>query len=647
VTPTDTLEASPGAFSTTYTVYTKQSVVDSGVFTNTIGSTVFFTALSGDAFCFDQLIVDGTVIFANNIFYDLDCDNSAAYAGLHCYGSRMVSFDWSPPNYASLTAVSAAPPYSPSFAPSTVPPTSQPSAQPSSSPTSPTSAPSAQPSSLPTSPTSQPTVQPSSLPTNVPSARPSSVPTSVPSSHPSSQPSSALTKATVDELLLSSPTYKVRNGFSFAHLVTSSEEGDESGRVVTWGELHYGGNSSLVQAQLQSGVVEVVGSRFAFAVHKADGSMTAWGAPAAIRGVAMFETPPPPPPAAAYNHSITSLVANEVAFAGISSVNGGKVLALGSKQHGGDVLNDKFCSGFSTQLSANVSSLTASAGSFAALKTDGTVYCWGNQHTGAGSTGYSSESNPALVNVMKVVATRDSFAALLRDTGAVITWGSKLGGGDSTQVATELSSDVIHIVATHSAFAAIKKDRSVVTWGYSKRGGDSSAVAGQLLDYVAYIAHTFVAFAALKRDGSVVTWGDARGGGDSTAVSGQLVDIVAIEGNSKAFAALTSGGGVVTWGHSECGGSIPADRADLLSRGVVSITAANRAFAALKADGSVVVWGLAEQGGEAGSAAAFLDADVVSILANDAAFSAIKADGSIVAWGHSTAIATTGVQISI
>ena len=80
-------------------------------------------------------------------------------------------------------------------------------------------------------------------------------------------------------------------------------------------------------------------------------------------------------------------------------------------------------------------------------------------------------------------------------------------GGDSSSVASQLSSGVTEIFSTEAAFAALKSDGTVVTWGYSNSGGDSSSVASQLNSGVTKISSTDGAFAALKSDGTVVTWG--------------------------------------------------------------------------------------------------------------------------------------------
>jgi hypothetical protein len=77
----------------------------------------------------------------------------------------------------------------------------------------------------------------------------------------------------------------------------------------------------------------------------------------------------------------------------------------------------------------------------------------------------------------------------LIEAAGVGTWGSYAGnndGGDSSGVASRLSSGVTQILSTGDAFAALKADGSVFTWGYSNYGGDSSAVASKLKNVVAF-----------------------------------------------------------------------------------------------------------------------------------------------------------------
>jgi len=459
----------------------------------------------------------------------------------------------------------------------------------------------------------------------------------------------------------------VRNGFAFARI-------DSLGTVWSWGEAAYGGAGAPSTAR---DAVQVVGSRFSFAAVQTDGSVVVWGldrdglgseALNAINGGG----------SGSGSLNFSTLVANEAAYAGIATTAGG-VVSFGSTKHGGNVRSSAINgasmydtsyndNGYSLwHLSANITSITASAGAFAALTSEGRVVVWGNPHAGGivssyaqsllpphevgsnsnnTSSGSSNRTAEEVAVVKNVVATRAAFAALLSN-GRVVTWGDAMAGGNVSTVASAIeASPVVHIVASTDVFLAFQESGAVVTWGYSKYGGDSSDVAASLTSQVAFVAHTYTAFAALKTDGGVVTWGKSDGGGDSSAVQHRLQNVTMIYASGKAFAALTAVGGVVTWGRSKDGGEIPPHLQAQLNSGVVAIYSTDRAFAALKTDGSVLCWGAQGHGGDcdtdAAAASPYLTSDVYSILSNDAAFSAIKTDGSVVGWGHPTSIPQPG-----
>ena len=96
--------------------------------------------------------------------------------------------------------------------------------------------------------------------------------------------------------------------------------------------------------------------------------------------------------------------------------------------------------------------------------------------------------------------------------------GRRAGGGSSSGVSSQISSGVVDIYSTLSAFAALKSDGSVVTWGSSSGGGDSSSVSSNLSSGVIDIQSTYYAFAARKSDGSFVTWGHSSYGADSSSI---------------------------------------------------------------------------------------------------------------------------------
>ena len=267
----------------------------------------------------------------------------------------------------------------------------------------------------------------------------------------------------------------------------------------------------------------------------------------------------------------------------------------------------------------------------------GSVVTWGSQD-GVDISGVASQLSSGVVSI---TATGSAYAALKSD-GSVVTWGDSNAGGDSSSVASNLSSGVVAIYSTYGGFAALKSNGSVVTWntGNSVNSPTTSAGAGEnngLQSDVVSICYNDSTFAALKSDGSVVCWGGINSVPDSIKFTNS--DVVAIYSTYNAFAALKSDGSVVTWGSSSAGGDSSTTSAGIgenngLQSDVVTIYSTYTAFAALKSDGSVVTWGDSNAGANSSAVSSQLASDVVSIYANGSgAFAALKLDGSVVCWG--------------
>merc|ERR1712194_336440 len=82
--------------------------------------------------------------------------------------------------------------------------------------------------------------------------------------------------------------------------------------------------------------------------------------------------------------------------------------------------------------------------------------------------------------------------------GTVVTWGNQRAGGDSGNVAEQLSSGVVFVVGSQLAFAAVETGGRIVTWGSEAFGGDASSVAEQVASGVTFVASTEGFFAALR-----------------------------------------------------------------------------------------------------------------------------------------------------
>ena len=140
----------------------------------------------------------------------------------------------------------------------------------------------------------------------------------------------------------------------------------------------------------------------------------------------------------------------------------------------------------------------------------------------------------------------------------MVTWGHRQCGGDSTDVADQLTVDVVRVYSTSMAFLALKRDGNVVTWGDRLHGGVTPlSVRDQLDGCVERVYSNAVSWVVITNVGRVVTWGwdfayQETNRLSLNCVSEQVVNVVHIAGwpNKYGFAALLSGGKVVKRGSS-------------------------------------------------------------------------------------------------
>jgi uncharacterized protein YjbI with pentapeptide repeats/alpha-tubulin suppressor-like RCC1 family protein len=437
-------------------------------------------------------------------------------------------------------------------------------------------------------------------------------------------------------------------------------KGFSTGRIVAWGETNSGGNISSVSSSLSSGVVTVYSTPQAtFAALKDDGSVVTWGNISDGGNSSSV--------ASNLTSGVIAIYSNYDSYAALKS--NGSVVTWGSAGSGG---NSSIYNGYtntytsiSSSLTSGVISIYSSDYAYAAIKSDGSVVTWGNISNGGGSSilnastnTHTSISSSLQSGVVTIYSNLGSFAALKSD-GSIVTWGYSVYGGDSSSVSANLSSGVVSICNTYYAFAALKSDGSVVAWGHSLYGGDSSSVSASLTSGVVSVYSNSYSFAALKSNGSVVTWGNAQYGGNSstydpagsgtyTSVSSDLTSgVMYIYANYYAFAALKNDGSVVAWGRSAFGGrlstyntsgQIYTSIASSVSSDVVAVYPNHMAFVALKSDGSVISWGYSEYGGMLSitSVESSLTSNIVSVFSTGVAFAALKRDGSVVTWGYNS-----------
>ncbi|MCK9275994.1 MAG: hypothetical protein M0P57_12985 [Syntrophales bacterium] len=204
---------------------------------------------------------------------------------------------------------------------------------------------------------------------------------------------------------------------------------------------------------------------------------------------------------------------------------------------------------------------TLSAGSshVLAVKDDGTLWVWGENHKGQLGTGNTERSSkPLQVGIdtdWEAVSAGNNFSIALKTDGTLWAWGQNYYGelGDNTnndslipiQVGTD--TDWSSIDAGHGHALAIKTNGTLWSWGHNNGGqlGDGTKTnrnypsqVGSDSDW-AFASGGSYHSTAIKKDGSVWTWGANSYGQLGTATATE--SLVPFQGDSVEWAELSSG----------------------------------------------------------------------------------------------------------
>jgi alpha-tubulin suppressor-like RCC1 family protein len=260
-----------------------------------------------------------------------------------------------------------------------------------------------------------------------------------------------------------------------------------------------------------------------------------------------------------------------------------------------------------------------------ALTISGAVWVWGangSGQLGLGSTS-SSEAWPrpvtALSGVTAVVAARD-FSAALRSDGTLWIWGEnssgQLGLGDTTDrlVPTQVLTGAAGVALGQTHVVVRKTDGSVWSWGTNASGqlGDGTTTPRNTPAQVSGLAGAThvaagVTWTMVKAGGLAYVWGNNGYGklGDGTTTNrttptlvSSLANATALDGGVTHSLGLMADGSVTSWGsggQGQLGDGTTASHSTPAAvpalSGIIAVTAGENDSLALAGDGSIWAWG--------------------------------------------------------
>lgn len=328
--------------------------------------------------------------------------------------------------------------------------------------------------------------------------------------------------------------------------------------------------------------------------------------------------------------------------------------------------------------------VAAGANHTVALKSDGTVWTWGQNSSGQLGDGTLTQRNsPVPVSGFSdvvAIAGGGSHSLALKRDGTVWAWGwngyGQLGDGTTTQRTTPVraSATLDHVVAIAAGSAhslALKDDGSVWAWGNNTSGqlGDGtftnrpSPAQITTLTGIAAIAAGANHTVALKTDGdpagTVWTWGSNSNGqlGDGSSTASiravpalVLTNAIGVGAGNKQTYAIAATGIAWGWGANNLtqlgdGSSIQRTTPVQISwlENAVAISGGGNHGMALTADRTVWSWGDAARAGLAKVNTTMImerptrvpgaGVDVVAVAAGSDHTGVARRDGSVWTWG--------------
>lgn len=315
-----------------------------------------------------------------------------------------------------------------------------------------------------------------------------------------------------------------------------------------------------------------------------------------------------------------------------------------------------------------------------AVKTDGTLWAWGDNVSGQlGDGTLNAHDTPTQVGTDYVQvaigngALGNAYTLARKTDNTLWAWGNnatgQLGDGTTTsrRAPEQIARDIAQVAAGDFHGVAIKTDGTTWTWGEDTYGqlGDgalhSSNTPVRIDTGYAQVAAGARHSAAIKTDGTLWTWGNNDFGqvGDGTTIRRDTPVQIGnsyrqVAAGSDFSVAIKTDGTLWAWGNNDRGqlggGTHPQELSPIqIGSGYASVAASNNAAIAIKADGTLWTWKTREYGqfefpppfGSEGNTEAASPVQIGSgytmVAAGASHAVAIKTNGTLWAWGDNSA----------
>ena len=226
-----------------------------------------------------------------------------------------------------------------------------------------------------------------------------------------------------------------------------------------------------------------------------------------------------------------------------------------------------------TAIAVGNAGVGSSAGHYLVLKSDGKIASWSGGFVSFGETNVAALSN----SIVTAIAAGFEDSLALKSDGTVYAWGDNNFG--ETNVPAGLNG-IIAIACGDNHDLALKSDGTIAGWGQNTFLQTTNAAATNVVAIAAGGQDSM----ALRADGSVVTWGNF---GAQFQIPFNATNTIAIAAGGQHFLALRANGTVVGWGSSSFGQTtIPAGISN-----IVAISAGANHSVLLRNDGTVMTLG--------------------------------------------------------